>query len=535
MASENRTEYKVVADRIVSPDNNINFVVEGNVYVGATQASNRVATIADVNNGGGGGGNADIADFTFEYNDEDTESTMTIHNHDMIIRTTRDDDEDADIDINSADDIWITANDDIELTSAAGEVRVYTGGEGGPHWEFRPDGIVGIHNNISGLEAIDGGDIKGRLKFDTNNGRALLQAYGNNNTATFTDAWDTATWTTVNPGLSQLNLTNASAIISFMNDTGYSVDVLKIAINQSVYGIYNGASSGDGAITFDISELIPQGEGIVVTEVQFQYAFSAKVDIDFDESELVIRTEDEMNTLIDSDDTLTLRSRSNQVRVQANNNIRFTSNYGEDSQYEWYMRTDGRFELPTEGYIKGLFGNSSDGNNYDTIEVVPDFGRYDNGTDQYLVIEPTQAPSGPGHIHVRAGGTIDASTADLILGGEVNKVQISDTDGSVNINANTSVDITSSGGLEITSAGDMRIESLSGNMNLFMDGGLYIGASSSENQILKRSDLNNIPVKALVPETASSTGTVGQVAWDTSYFYVCVATNTWKRTALSTW
>jgi len=38
-----------------------------------------------------------------------------------------------------------------------------------------------------------------------------------------------------------------------------------------------------------------------------------------------------------------------------------------------------------------------------------------------------------------------------------------------------------------------------------------------------------------VPATATSTGRKGSVAFDTSYFYVCVATNTWKRTPLTTW
>jgi hypothetical protein len=37
------------------------------------------------------------------------------------------------------------------------------------------------------------------------------------------------------------------------------------------------------------------------------------------------------------------------------------------------------------------------------------------------------------------------------------------------------------------------------------------------------------------PSTASSTGVVGQVAKDTNYLYICVATNTWKRVGLSTW
>jgi hypothetical protein len=37
------------------------------------------------------------------------------------------------------------------------------------------------------------------------------------------------------------------------------------------------------------------------------------------------------------------------------------------------------------------------------------------------------------------------------------------------------------------------------------------------------------------PATSSSTGTTGQISWDSQYVYVCIATNTWKRTALSTW
>lgn len=37
------------------------------------------------------------------------------------------------------------------------------------------------------------------------------------------------------------------------------------------------------------------------------------------------------------------------------------------------------------------------------------------------------------------------------------------------------------------------------------------------------------------PTTASDTGTPGQVAYDSSYFYVCVSTDTWVRTLLETW
>jgi hypothetical protein len=46
---------------------------------------------------------------------------------------------------------------------------------------------------------------------------------------------------------------------------------------------------------------------------------------------------------------------------------------------------------------------------------------------------------------------------------------------------------------------------------------------------------NPVGVKVSVPATATSTGVVGQWAADSSYHYVCTATDTWRRTALSTW
>jgi hypothetical protein len=37
------------------------------------------------------------------------------------------------------------------------------------------------------------------------------------------------------------------------------------------------------------------------------------------------------------------------------------------------------------------------------------------------------------------------------------------------------------------------------------------------------------------PATATSSGSPGQVAWDASYLYVCVAANTWRRVAIASW
>lgn len=38
-----------------------------------------------------------------------------------------------------------------------------------------------------------------------------------------------------------------------------------------------------------------------------------------------------------------------------------------------------------------------------------------------------------------------------------------------------------------------------------------------------------------VPASASAAGTAGNIAYDGSYFYVCVALNTWCRASLNTW
>jgi hypothetical protein len=40
---------------------------------------------------------------------------------------------------------------------------------------------------------------------------------------------------------------------------------------------------------------------------------------------------------------------------------------------------------------------------------------------------------------------------------------------------------------------------------------------------------------ARTPASASASGNAGEICWDSSYVYVCVATNTWKRSPIATW
>ena len=103
-----------------------------------------------------------------------------------------------------------------------------------------------------------------------------------------------------------------------------------------------------------------------------------------------------------------------------------------------------RTHLRSKVLSKGTFyggdadsGSQGDGiENFDTIKLIPDAELHYNdssyGNDQYIVIDPTF----PNHIHVRAGGAIDASNALLILGGELNNVSVSDAADQVEIRTN---------------------------------------------------------------------------------------------------
>ena len=71
-------------------------------------------------------------------------------------------------------------------------------------------------------------------------------------------------------------------------------------------------------------------------------------------------------------------------------------------------------------------------------------------------------------------------------------------------------------------------------MRIDLDGNVGIGTSAPSQKL----DVNDDSLRvrtAKTPASASATGTQGQVAWDVDYIYVCTATDTWKRSAISTW
>ena len=56
------------------------------------------------------------------------------------------------------------------------------------------------------------------------------------------------------------------------------------------------------------------------------------------------------------------------------------------------------------------------------------------------------------------------------------------------------------------------------------------------NTTLSNVSLSSIVItQSFTHSLSTSPGTAGSLRWDTNYLYICTATDTWKRAALSAW
>lgn len=220
-------------------------------------------------------------------------------------------------------------------------------------------------------------------------------------------------------------------------------------------------------------------------------------------------------------------------------------------------RTHLKSKVLSPGMFYGSNADSGDGLGLDTIKLIPDAGLYYNGgnygNDQYLVVDPTA----PNHIHIRAGGTIDQSNADLFLGGEQNHVKVSDGNDAVTIRTSQIGEgvinhdwvfdnlgnLTLPGGMKINSGdygGSPRLiidASTGGDGYLQLDASatILIGYNSQCNVAIG-SNAANTMTDLLSPKVrflqqavpASSVGAPGDipglVTFDGSYIYYCTGT-----------
>ena len=110
--------------------------------------------------------------------------------------------------------------------------------------------------------------------------------------------------------------------------------------------------------------------------------------------------------------------------------------YGPQGGGDVSFTEEGCIVFPNDGEICNTANSSGDGSGLSTISINPDTG---TESDQYIIIDPTV----PNHIHIRAGGQIDNSAADLIIGGERTHVLVTDGGRDVAISTATTQDFNS--------------------------------------------------------------------------------------------
>jgi hypothetical protein len=118
--------------------------------------------------------------------------------------------------------------------------------------------------------------------------------------------------------------------------------------------------------------------------------------------------------------------------LDANNNVNITDpSFRKSNVHVSYLKgnTIGDTVQANTIYVANrIFGDTTN----NTLLLAPSVNYGPGVNDQYIILDPTAN----GHIHVRAGGTIDASSAELYLGGEQTNVQVSDGAKEVYIRAN---------------------------------------------------------------------------------------------------
>ena len=88
-----------------------------------------------------------------------------------------------------------------------------------------------------------------------------------------------------------------------------------------------------------------------------------------------------------------------------------------------------------------------------------------------------------------------------------------------------------------TSLMDFRVESDNSTHMIYVDGANdKVGINNKDPQTALDVDADAIRLRIdNTPSSATDFGHKGEIRWDANYIYICVATDTWKRVALSSW
>ncbi len=70
---------------------------------------------------------------------------------------------------------------------------------------------------------------------------------------------------------------------------------------------------------------------------------------------------------------------------------------------------------------------------------------------------------------------------------------------------------------------------------VLQDADMLLVWDSSANALMKAKKLSVARASSAVPVSASASGTAGDLAYDSSYIYICIATDTWERASIASW
>jgi hypothetical protein len=143
-----------------------------------------------------------------------------------------------------------------------------------------------------------------------------------------------------------------------------------------------------------------------------------------------------------------------------------------------------------------------------------------------------------------AGGTLTLAKSRSGVIGTQGIVSTGDTVGRINFQADDGTNFLQAASIDSLVEGTPAPTSVQGNLRFITTaterlritsaGLVGIGTSAPETALDVNADTVRVRT-ARTPASASATGATGEICWDASYIYVCTATNTWKRSAISTW